>query len=59
MTRHFDKGVLWASADSVAGDIYKAVGRGRRMLYTPWFWRLIMTVVRGIPEALFVRFGPR
>jgi hypothetical protein len=50
------KGALWATADQVADDIVAAVDRGGGgTLYTPWFWRWIMLVIRLIPERLFVR----
>lgn len=47
-------GKLAAPAD-VAADIVRGIGRGRSVVYTPGIWRWIMTVIRWIPEALFVR----
>ena len=41
--------------ESVARGIYKAVVRGKDVVYLPWFWRLIMLVLRAIPERLFKR----
>lgn len=55
MTADFDKGPLWASPEQVASDIVQAMERGRSVIYTPWFWRWIMLVIRLIPERLFVR----
>jgi hypothetical protein len=55
MTASFPKGALWASPASVAADIVAAVDRGAGVVYTPWFWRWIMLVIRHIPEFLFVR----
>jgi short-subunit dehydrogenase len=55
MTADFPKGPLWASADRVAKDIVAAVDRRASVVYTPWFWRWIMLVVRHIPEPIFVR----
>lgn len=55
MTAGFDKGPLWASPEQVARDIARALERGRSVIYTPWFWRWIMLVIRLIPERLFVR----
>ncbi len=55
MTREFKKGLLWASADKVAEDIDNAVGKGKSVLYTPWFWRYIMLVIKLIPEFIFKR----
>lgn len=55
MTAAFDKGALWASPQDVASDIHRAVARGRRVVYTPWFWRWIMLVIRVLPTAVLHR----
>ena len=55
MTRSFPKGVLWSAPDTVARDIVAAVDRHRAVVYTPWFWRWIMTAINVIPESLFKR----
>lgn len=53
MTSDFKKGLLWASADKVAADIDTAITRKKNILYTPWFWRYIMLIIKSIPEFLF------
>ena len=55
MTQQFDKGFLWSSPELVARQIEKAVRRKRHTVYVPGYWRLIMAVVRSIPEAVFKR----
>lgn len=55
MTAAFPKGPLWATPGVVARDIVAAMMRDVPVLYTPWFWRAIMTVIRLIPERLFRR----
>lgn len=55
MTAAFEKGALWASPEDVAKDIHRAIARGRRVLYTPWYWRWIMLVIRSLPTALLHR----
>jgi len=55
MTAAFAKGPLWASADRVARDIVAAVDRRKRVIYTPWFWRPVMWLIRALPETVFVR----
>lgn len=55
MTAAFRKGALWASPERVARDIVAAVDRGAGVVYTPWFWRWIMLVIRHVPEPIFVR----
>jgi len=47
----------WLVADParVARDICHAIDRRRAVIYTPWWWRWIMRVIRLVPEPLFVR----
>jgi len=55
MTADFPKGPLWATPQAVAKDIERAIDSGFGVIYTPWFWRWIMQIIRLIPERLFVR----
>ena len=56
MTAHLPQGgPLWATPDRVAADIVRAIERRRPVLYTPWFWRAILTIVRALPRPLFHR----
>jgi short-subunit dehydrogenase len=55
MTADFDKGLLWAQPDAIARAIVKGVEKGRGLIYTPFFWRYILWVIRMIPEPLFKR----
>ncbi|MDR3415448.1 MAG: SDR family oxidoreductase [Nevskia sp.] len=55
MTQRFKKGPLWASPDRVAGSIVRAMDRRADVIYTPWFWRLIMGIIKAIPRPLFKR----
>lgn len=55
MTADMVKNKLFASPEEVARDIVSAVRRRRNSLYTPWFWRWIMTLIRLIPEPIFKR----
>jgi short-subunit dehydrogenase len=48
-------GPLWTTPDKVAADIDRAARRGGGVLYTPWFWRPIMFVIRHLPRAIFHR----
>jgi decaprenylphospho-beta-D-erythro-pentofuranosid-2-ulose 2-reductase len=48
-------GPLWASPEKVARDIKRAMDRGAAMIYTPWFWRWIMLIIRLVPDAIFRR----
>ncbi len=56
MTEHLPRGgPLWAEPDRVAADIVRAVERRRAVLYTPWFWRIILVIVCALPRPLFHR----
>jgi decaprenylphospho-beta-D-erythro-pentofuranosid-2-ulose 2-reductase len=55
MTAAFPKGPLWASSETVAGDVRRGIRQGRSVLYTPWFWRWIMLIVRSVPRPIFYR----
>ena len=48
-------GPLWASPERVAKDIVNAMEAGTAVLYTPWFWRWIMMIIRSVPDAIFRR----
>ena len=50
MTAHLEpKNFLWANSNQVAKDIERAINKKKKTLYTPWFWRWIMLIVRLIP----------
>jgi short-subunit dehydrogenase len=56
MTAHLPQGgPLWSAPARVAADIERAIARRRAVLYTPWFWRFIMAIIRGLPRAVFHR----
>jgi len=58
MTESMDlPGLLTAQPDEVAEDIYNALRKNRDVLYTKWFWKWIMMVIKGIPEKIFKRMG--
>jgi decaprenylphospho-beta-D-erythro-pentofuranosid-2-ulose 2-reductase len=55
MTAHLPKNKLFASPEKVAADIVRAMKNRKDVLYTPWFWRWIMLVIRLVPESIFKR----
>lgn len=55
MTAAFRKGPLWVQPDRVAAGIAKGIDAGRHEIYTPFYWRVIMLVIRNIPEVIFKR----
>ena len=44
---------LTAQPEEVARDIFRAQRKGRSVIYTRGIWRLIMLVIRHIPESIF------
>ena len=55
MTRNFRKNALWTRPEKIAKGIAKAVEHRRSVVYLPGFWRVIMFVIRHIPETVFKR----
>ncbi len=57
MTAHLPKSPLFTSPAVIARGIVRAVdGRGD-VVYLPFFWRLIMLVIRALPERIFKRLS--
>lgn len=60
-----DTGMTWgiegmflvATPEKVAADILKAVAKRRNVIYTPFFWRYIMLIIRSIPEFIFKKMS--
>lgn len=48
---------LVASPDEVADAIFKAQSKGREVIYTYSIWRLIMMIIKFLPEWLFKRLS--
>ena len=49
-------GLVWvAQPETVAADAWKGIRRGRAVVYTPWFWRVIMGLIRLLPTFVFKR----
>jgi len=57
MTEGMEGLFLVASPQRVATDILRGYRRGRDVMYTPWFWRWILLIIRLIPERLFKRLS--
>ncbi|MCI0450511.1 MAG: SDR family oxidoreductase [Chlorobi bacterium] len=45
--------LLVASPKKVGKDIYKAMIKGKNVIYTPFYWWWIMKIVKSIPETIF------
>lgn len=55
MTEHLPCSPLMASPHKVSQDIIKAISQKKPVLYTPFFWRWIMFIIRHLPEFIFSR----
>jgi decaprenylphospho-beta-D-erythro-pentofuranosid-2-ulose 2-reductase len=53
MTAHLPRMPFAVGPDRVAKDIVRALERGADVVYTPPIWRLVMLVVRLLPEKVF------
>jgi decaprenylphospho-beta-D-erythro-pentofuranosid-2-ulose 2-reductase len=53
MTATIPKNFLFASPERVGRDIHRAMTRGTAVVYTPWFWRYVILLIRLIPEPIF------
>ncbi len=57
MTAQFPKGLMWAQADTIARVIFSGIEKERDQIYAPIYWRIIMLIIRNIPEKLFKRLS--
>lgn len=46
---------LLARPETVARDVLGALSRRRSVVYSPWYWRPIMAILRSLPATLFRR----
>lgn len=57
MTAHLKKNGMFASPQKVGKIIYNSIEKGKDVVYAPSFWRLIMFVVKHIPESIFKKLS--
>ena len=48
---------LTAKPEEVANDIFKSQQKGKNVIYTKWFWRYIMLIIKNIPEFQFKKMS--
>ncbi len=48
---------LVAPPEAVADAILSAVNNRRNVIYTPFFWRYIMMIIRAVPEPIFKKLS--
>jgi hypothetical protein len=59
MTRHLPVTPLFTTSGVVAARTVAALDGGPDVVYAPAFWRLVMLLVRAVPEAVAKRLGGR
>jgi hypothetical protein len=57
MTRDHRKNPLFAAPEAVARSIVQALDARAAEVFVPGVWRLIMPLVRMVPEPVFQRLG--
>jgi decaprenylphospho-beta-D-erythro-pentofuranosid-2-ulose 2-reductase len=58
MTANIAKGgPLWATPEQIADCIESGISKKRDVIYAPWFWQIIMLVIRHVPEVIFKRLS--
>jgi decaprenylphospho-beta-D-erythro-pentofuranosid-2-ulose 2-reductase len=57
MTAHVEQNALFASPEDVGLGIIKAVKKRKDVVYLPWFWTLIMFLVRAVPRRVFKKMN--
>ena len=57
MTATFKKNALFAKPDVVGKQIYEAMLKSKDIVYVPGFWRLIMFIIKHIPESIFKKLN--
>lgn len=55
MTAHLPKSPLFTSSKEVGKGVFFAARSGKAVVYLPWWWGLIMFVVRHLPERVFMK----
>ena len=57
MTWGLGKQPFMTTSEGVAGDILKGLKKQRNTVYTAGIWRLVMLVIRNIPEPIFKKMS--
>ncbi|MEJ5245414.1 MAG: SDR family oxidoreductase [Bacteroidota bacterium] len=57
MTAHLPKNFLFAKVDVVGRIIFEGINAQKDIIYVPGYWRLIMCLIKHIPETIFKRLN--
>lgn len=53
MTLHLPDSPLMAKPEKVGKEIYDAIRNRKDVVYTPSYWKIVMTIIKLIPEGIF------
>ena len=53
MTSNLPDSPLFAKAEKVGKEIYDGIRKRKDVVYTPAYWKLLMTIIKLIPEGIF------
>ncbi len=53
MTAHLQKNFLFATGEEVGADIYKAIKKGKGVIYSKKIWAMVMLIIRNVPGFIF------
>src|SRR5712691_1291526 len=57
MTAALKKGLLFANVRVVGQGVYQAMKKRKEVVYLPWYWRVVMFMLRRIPEPVFKKLS--
>lgn len=57
MTAHLKQSPLFVKPDYIAKEIMRGIEQGIDVMYIPSYWRLIMMIIRALPEKIFMKLN--
>jgi short-subunit dehydrogenase len=57
MTAHMPKGPLFSPPAVIGKGIYQAIKSGKDVAYLPGYWKMIMFIIKHIPEFIFKKLS--
>ncbi len=57
MTEGIATNFLWSTPAKIAPGLYKAIMTNKSIVYSPWYWALIMTIIKLLPGKIMYRLS--
>lgn len=57
MTSHLKQSPLFVKPDFIAKEIIRGIEQGQDVMYIPSYWRIIMMIIRALPEKIFMKLN--